>query len=120
MHEKVIRNSRAGFGYNDTLLSRLKFSGIITIWEISKVEKHLPEDTIIYWSIKDEYGARMSCFEESLVRSLRIGERFEVSGEVKIGKGGIFLNLKHAAPMNGQSFTEEILPIGPEAISAIG
>jgi hypothetical protein len=49
----------------------------------------------------------MSCFEESLVRSLRIGERFEMSGEIKIGKGGIFLNLKHAQPMNGNNFKED-------------
>jgi hypothetical protein len=73
MNEKVIKNSRAGFGYNDTLLSRLKFSGIVTIWEKSRVEKEVENDIIIYWIIKDEYGATMSCFSEEIVKSLSIG-----------------------------------------------
>ena len=108
MNEKIIKNSRAGFGFNDTLLSRIKFSGIIRVWEKSKVEKEIYHDKVTYWVIKDEYGASFSCFYEVIVNSLVIGETYEVSGDLKIGKGGMFLNLKKIKEMNGKDFTEEI------------
>lgn len=107
MNTHYIQNTQHGFRRNDTLASNLKFSGHIRIWEIVKSQKFLPDgDTFDYWVIKDEFGARLTCIDEKLANSLVIAERYEVRGEIKIGKGGTFLNLKSANPLNGGNFQE--------------
>jgi hypothetical protein len=58
-----------------------------------------------YWTLKDIYGAKISCFSPKLVEGIHTGEKYEVKGEIKIGKGGTYLNLKEAAPFNGADFT---------------
>ncbi|MGW8324244.1 MAG: hypothetical protein ACWGNI_00980 [Desulfobacterales bacterium] len=104
MNDTTIRQYRAGFKMDDTLASRINFSGIIRAWEKNHIVKESPEGDIEYWTIKDEYGLRLTCFYEELVSKLVIGERYEISGEVKIGKGATFLNLKKAKIMNGGDF----------------
>jgi len=106
MNRQIIQKDRAGFGYNDTLLSRYKFSGIGRIWERDHIKKDTAQGEIEYWSLKDEYGARMSCFDEMLANSLVIGEVYVLEGEIKIGKGAMFMNLKRATVMNGSDFKE--------------
>ena len=97
---------RGGFKINDTLASNLTFSGVIRVWEVSKITKCTVDGDFDYWSIRDEYGARMTCYDERLSGSLLCGERYEVKGEVKIGKGGTYLNLKKAVVMSGKEFKE--------------
>ena len=106
MNDTAIRHTRAGFKYDDTLATRLSFSGVIRLWEKDHVQKDTIQGPIEYWSLKDEYGARMTCFDESLAEKLIIGEWVEVYGEIKIGKGGTFLNLKKASPFRGSDFIE--------------
>lgn len=107
MNTAYIQNTQHGFRRNDTLASNLKFSGHIRIWEIVKSQKFLPDgDTFDYWVVKDEFGARLTTVDEKLAQSLIIAERYAVSGEIKIGKGGTFLNLKAATPLNGKDFKE--------------
>lgn len=77
------------------------------VWEKDRVEKHASEGDYEYWVIKDEYGARMTCHDKALADSLHVAGRYVVKGEVKIGKGGTFLNLKEAEILNGKDFTEE-------------
>lgn len=108
MNDAAIRSTRAGFRYDETLATRLQFSGIIRLWEKDHIQKDTPQGPIEYWALKDEYGARMTCFDETLATSLVIGERYEVRGDIKIGKGGIFLNLKKATPMNGGAYETTI------------
>lgn len=108
MNTRYIQNTKHGFKIDDTLASNLKFSGYIRVWEIVKSQKFLPDgDTFEYWVIKDEFGARLTTVNEILADSLVIAERYEVSGEIKIGKGGTFLNLKAARILNGGNFQEK-------------
>lgn len=102
------RNQYNGFGVTDTLMSRLNFQGIIRCDEKQLRSIHRPNEEIHYWIIKDDFGARMSCFEETLAETLVTGEIYKVQGEVKIGKGGIFLNLKKAEPFYGSAFSEKV------------
>ena len=105
MNTHIIRDNYAGFRRNDTLASNLKFSGHIRVWEVSHSQKQLHDgDVYDYWVIKDEFGARMSTNSRKLAESLSINERYVVTGEIKIGKGGTFLNLKDATPLNGADF----------------
>lgn len=113
MNDAIIRNHRSGFLYNDTLGSRFKFTGTPMIWEKEHVVKDKANEQVEYWVIKDEYGARMSCFSRETVEKLVVGERYAVKGEVKIGKGGMFLNLKHAEVLNGADFLEAEKTVEP-------
>lgn len=106
MNSKAIEKTRNGFKYDETLASNLKFSGHIRVWEVTHAQKMLPDgDVFDYWTVKDEYGARLGTIDKKLAESLVIAERYVVEGEVKIGKGGTFLNLKNASPLNGKDFT---------------
>jgi len=107
MNDTVIRQQRAGFLYNETLGTKLKFSGYLMVWEKDKVTKHTAQGDFEYWVIKDEYGARLTCHEEKLAEFLHVSQRYAVTGEVKIGKGGTFLNLKNAEVLNGNDFQDE-------------
>ena len=108
MNSKMIVNHQSGFRKNDTLASNLKFSGYIRVWEISQSQKILHDgDTYEYWVIKDEFGARLTTSNKKLADELVISERYAVSGEIKIGKGGTFLNLKEAVVLNGKNFQEK-------------
>ena len=104
MNDSVIKKHNQGFLYNDTLGTKLRFSGTIMCWEIDRVTKHLIDQDLEYWVIKDDYGARVSCFDKKLVESLHIAERYVVKGEIKIAKGATFLNLKEAEVLNGNDF----------------
>ena len=95
-----------GFGLNDTLLSRISFSGILRCSEIQKRTIFTHNDEIPYWVVRDEFGARLSCFDKHLSERFCPGEVYKVSGEVKIGKGGTFLNLKDAEVFCGRDFTD--------------
>jgi len=107
MNTSVIRNHRAGFLYNDTLATKLKFSGVFCVWEIQNRFTRNDDGDTPYWVLKDEYGARLSCWSQELVDRLHVAEKYAVEGEVKIGKGGTFLNLKKAEVLNGNDFQEE-------------
>ena len=99
-----------GFKLDGTLMSRLQFSGIIRLTDISQRFFQRGNELIPYWSLSDEYGARLSCWNEELVNSLILMELYEVHGEIKIGKGGTFLNLKRAVVFCGSNF----IPINEE------
>ena len=106
MNRVFLKNQYNGFRLNDTLASRLWFGGVIRVMEKSLVIRPLlGEKELEYWIIKDDYGARFGCFNLELADTLCVGEKFQISGEVKIGKGNIYLNLKEASPMNGAEFT---------------
>lgn len=104
MNNHIIKQTRAGFRFDETLATRLQFSGIIRFWERSHIKKDTPQGPVEYWALKDEYGARLSCFDDYLAEIIVLGERYMVSGEIKIGKGGTFFNLKRATIMNGHAF----------------
>lgn len=76
------------------------------VWEKDKVVKYASDGEFEYWVIKDEYGARLTCHDEKLADFLHIAERYAVTGEIKIGKGGTFLNIKTAEVLNGKDFKE--------------
>jgi len=107
MNDTAIRNHRAGFLYNDTLATKLKFLGVFCIWEIQRRTTRNDDGDTDYWVLKDEYGARLSCWNKELVDTLHVAEKYVVEGEIKIGKGGTFLNLKKAEVLNGKNFQEE-------------
>jgi len=107
MNDAAIRQQRAGFLYNETLGTKLKFSGHLMVWEKDRVVKYTSDGEFVYWVIKDEYGARLTCHDEKLADFLHVSQRYAVTGEVKIGKGGTFLNLKKAEVLNGNNFHEE-------------
>jgi len=108
MNTTVLKNQYNGFKLNDTLASNLKFSGIIRVWEVDHCQKDKPNGDILdFWVIKDEFGARLSTFDRHLAEGLHVSERYAVKGEIKIGKGGTYLNLKDAEPMNGSEYQEE-------------
>jgi hypothetical protein len=82
------------------LLSRLQWSGVVRVWDIQERKKvRIGEEDKPYWVIKDEYGATFLTWEPLLKNSLCIGERYACKGEIKIGKGGVFLILKIAETM---------------------
>lgn len=104
MNDTAIKQTRAGFRYDDTLASRFKWNGIARLWERDHIKKDTSQGESEYWALKDEYGARMVCFDEALANSLVIGEIYELWGEIKIGKGATFLNLKKAKIFNGKEY----------------
>lgn len=97
----------AGFGQCETLMSRIQFSGVMRIDEKAYVRKDIAGEEVEYWVFKDDFGARISCFSEALANSIVVGEVYTITGDVKIGKGGTFLNLKKAEPFLGSAFKEE-------------
>ena len=98
----------AGFRLNDSLCTKISWSGVVRIADKAKIIKPRPqEQDVVYWSFKDEFGARFSCFQEKLADSILIGEKYELRGEVKIGKGGTFLNISRADVFDGGTLTEE-------------
>jgi hypothetical protein len=107
MNNSVIKHHRSGFLYNETLATKLKFSGVFGVWEIQERVTKNEEGDSSYWILKDEYGARLSCWNEELIKNLHIAEKYAVEGEIKIGKGGTFLNLKKAEVLSGNNFQEE-------------
>jgi len=107
MNDAAIKMTRNGFLYNETLGTKLKFSGYLMVWEKDRVEKHTSDGAFEYWVIKDEYGARVTCHDKALADSLCVAERYAIKGEVKIGKGGIFLNIKEAEVLKGGKFTPD-------------
>ena len=108
MNTQFTRNQYNGFKLNGTLASKFRFSGHLRVWEIEHGQKfRFDGETLDYWILKDEFGARLSLFDKKLADSLVVGERYEIQGEIAIGKGGTFLNVKDASPLNGSDFTEE-------------
>jgi hypothetical protein len=107
MNDAAIRQQRAGFLYNETLGTKLKFSGHLMVWEKDKVTKHTADGEFQYWVVKDEYGARLTCHDEKLADFLKVSQRYAVTGEIKIGKGGTFLNLKNAEVLKGGDFRDD-------------
>lgn len=95
-----------GFNLSDTLMSRLNFQGIFRVDDKKSRTLHNPDKDKLYWTICDEFGARVSCFDRRLAESIIIGEVYKVSGEIKIGKGGTFLNLKEAQIFNGSEYKD--------------
>lgn len=104
MNNQFIKSQYNGFRLNGTLASRLTWRGICQIADKSQVTKYTRGDEYHYWVFKDEYGASFSCNEESLADSVVVGERYTCSGEIKVGKGTTFLNLKSAVPFDGSQF----------------
>ena len=94
------RPQYSGMNEKGQLLSRLRFSGIIRVWEIDERWKHEDDGEVPYWIVKDEYGASFLTFEKLLVDSLVVSEKYEVKGEIKIGKGGIYFLLREAKAQN--------------------
>ena len=106
MNNQILKNQYAGFKLNDTLATNLKFSGVFRVWDVGKRWfDSFDGGENPYWIIRDEYGAKLSCYNEQLATSLVINERYAVEGEIKIGKGATFLNLKKAVVLNGKDFT---------------
>lgn len=94
-----------GFGLNDTLMSKIAFSGVVRISEKELTIKPRPDGKELrYWVIRDEFGSRFSCFNEELAEKIVFGEVYIFRGEVKIGKGGTFMNLKSAEVFDGSEF----------------
>jgi len=97
-----------GFGMSDTLMSRISFSGVVRCAEKDFITKSLPNGhEIRYVTLRDEFGARFSCFSLDLASKIVIGETYTFRGEVKVGKGGTFLNLKSAEVFQPGEYTEE-------------
>lgn len=104
--DRFLKSQYNGFRLDDTLASRLKFSGIVSFSEISERFSKRDGEEVPYWVLKDEFGARFSCFDSRLISGIRIFERCEVRGEIKIGKGGTFLNIKECVTFSGEGYTE--------------
>ena len=100
--ERFLKSQYSGFKLNETLSSNLRFSGVVTLRERQKIS--IPERDVEYYSLKDEFGARFSCWDCKLAESLQLFEKYEVSGEIKISKGATFLNLKRAEIFNGRNY----------------
>lgn len=106
MNTTLQKTQYNGFKLDGTLMSRVKFSALVRISEISKRFLERGNDLIPYWSLSDEYGAKFSCFNEELVSKIVIMELYEITGEIKFGKGGTYLNLKTATLFNGGTYHE--------------
>lgn len=106
----LLKSHYAGFKLDDTLATRLQFSGVLKIAQKQRkvTGGDIPEEDKEYWIIKDEFGARVSCFDKMLADSIHTGETYEVRGDIKIAKGGTYLNLKNATLFNGGTFEEKI------------
>ena len=102
----LTRSKYNGFRLDGTLASKLHFTGIIRVWMVDRLEKKLPDKDVVYWSVKDENGARLSTFDESIAKKLTVNERFVVSGDIKIGKGGTFLNIIKAEVFHGSEYRD--------------
>ena len=109
MNAQFQKKEYNGFTLADTLASKLNFSGIIRLHE--KEMRIIPESPsrpeMVYWVLKDEFGARFSCFNKELVERLEFFTPYEVKGEIKIGKGGSYFNLKSANVFLGSEFAKE-------------
>lgn len=106
---KILKSQYNGFKLDDTLASRIRFTAIFRAWDVSfKIVPHPGKEESKIYTIKDEYGARFGCFNEKLAESILVGETYEVRGSVKIGKGGTFLNIEQAEPLNGSAYKEEL------------
>lgn len=104
---QLVKSQYYGFRLNGTLASNLKFSGTIRCTDIQhRLIRNAGEEDQPYWLICDEFGARMSVFTPALREDICIGERYAVRGDIKIGKGGTYLNLKEITPLNGSNFVE--------------
>ena len=105
MNSRFLQSNYAGFKLNDTLATKLSFSGVFRVWSIDKGTRHRADgEETEYWIIKDEFGAKISSFNKKLVETLQINERYAVKGDIKIGKGATFLNLKEADVLHGSDF----------------
>ena len=106
MNNAMIKNQYAGFRLDDTLATKLRFSGVFCVWDVGKRWfNSFDGGEVPYWIIRDEYGAKVSCYNEQIASSLVVNERYAVEGDIKIGKGATFLNLKKATVLNGNDFT---------------
>lgn len=105
--KQFLKNQYNGFRLDGTLASHIHFTAIFVCWEVSYTVKLLPggKEKKIF-TVKDDLGARFGCYDERLANSLVIGEKYEGSGPVKIGKGSTYLNLEKALPLNGSTFQE--------------
>ena len=108
MNSRFLKSQYAGFRLDDTLATRLKWNGVARVEDVSKITKNPDEpNEFSYYSIRDDNGARLTCFNALLGESLVVGEFYEFSGEIKIGKGGTFLNVKSATPFLGNSYVDK-------------
>jgi hypothetical protein len=108
MNTQFLKSQYAGFRLNDTLASRINFSGIIRCRDIRGRTIHNFDEDIPYWIVIGDMGERMSTFDKRLADSVVPGETYKVKGEVKISKGATFLNLKEATPFNGREFSDSM------------
>lgn len=108
MNTTFQRQQYGGFRLNDSLCTNLAWQGVVRIADKAKIIKPLPDDReLVFWTFKDEFGARFSCFQEKVANEIVIGEKYVLKGEIKIGKGGTFLNIKTSEVFNGRDFTEK-------------
>jgi len=112
MNTQFLKKEYNGFTLGDTLASRLQFSGIVRFHE--REQRIIPENPgrpeTIYWVLKDEFGARFSCFNTELVENIEFYVPYEINGDIRIGKGGTYFNLKTAHPFCGTGFKENPAP----------
>jgi len=117
MNTQFQKSQYAGFKLDGTLMTRLQFSGIMRIADVSQRYLKRGGELIPYWSIADEYGAKLSCWNEELVKRIVTMEIYEVRGDVKIGKGGTFLNLKTLTVFSGNDYHENTDSIDSKTIA---
>lgn len=103
---QITRKLYGGFRLDDTLASRIRFTAIIRVAEIEKIVKPRQSGDIEYWSVKDDNGARFTTWVEEISKTLKVFGVYAVSGDVKIGKGGTFLNITKAEEMRGEEYEE--------------
>lgn len=105
MNTTFIQQIQNGFRRDETLASRITFRAFIWINDKWMVEKPLPDgEKRRTWILKDEFGAKFGVWSEKLAESLVIGEKYVVRGDVKIGKGGTFMNITKASWMHGADY----------------
>jgi hypothetical protein len=86
-----------GFGQDRALLSNIKFLANIIVDSISErtVRGRTDSDEPhTYWSIRDEHGAYFSVHDQNIVQKIFVGDKVLFSGNVKVAKGGTFLNVR--------------------------
>ena len=107
MNSAFTQKQYNGFRLNESLASRIRFSGVLRFREIQMRKSILSEEKEqIYWILIDENGARLSCWKEDVVQAIKFYTSYEVRGQVRITKGGTFLNLEEAKEFCPSEYTE--------------
>jgi len=85
----------------NSLKSRIRFSALLMPEEIRHITTQRGEDESHYVQLKDRYGATFFVFDLTLLKGVEVLCAYNVSGQVNVAKGGVFLQVDRISSFSG-------------------